>query len=45
MQNQPNSGWPHTHASLTEEVNGVTTQLSEDGHIGFPTAMSVDATV
>ena len=28
---------------MTEEVNGVTLQLPEDGHVGFPTAMSGDA--
>ena len=28
---------------MTEEVNGVTLQLLEDGHVGFPTAMSGDA--
>ena len=27
---------------MTEEVNGVTLQLPEDGHVGFPTAMSGD---
>ena len=29
--------------TVTEEVNGVTLQLPEDGHVGFPTAMSSDA--
>ena len=29
--------------TATEEVNGVTLQLLEDGHVGFPTAMSADA--
>ena len=28
---------------MTEEVNGVTLQLPEVGHVGFPTAMSGDA--
>ena len=28
---------------MTEEVNRVTLQLPEDGHVGFPTAMSSDA--
>ena len=28
---------------MTEEVKGVTLQLPEDGHVGFPTAMSGDA--
>ena len=30
-------------ATMTEEVNGVIVELPEDGHVGFPTAMSVDA--
>ena len=29
--------------TVTEEVNGVTLQLPEDSHVGFPTAMSADA--
>ena len=29
---------------MTEEVNGVTLELPEVGHVGFPTAMSGDAT-
>ena len=29
--------------TVMEEVNGVTLQLSEDGHVGFSTAMSADA--
>ena len=30
--------------TVTEEVNGVTLELPEVGHVGFPTAMSGDAT-
>ena len=29
--------------TVTEEVNGETLQLPEDGHVGFSTAMSADA--